>query len=76
MVYETVFLSMSSLMIYDTVYGNELTLLAPWLMGQCHLFCFHGTWNQSARLVEHHMFQVASGMGAMEVRFVLINMIS
>jgi len=33
-------------MIYGTVYGNELTLLAPWLMGQCHLFCFHGTWNQ------------------------------
>jgi len=30
-------------MIYGTVYGNELTPLAPWLMGQRHYFYFHGT---------------------------------
>jgi len=39
-------------MIYGTVYGNELTPLAPWLMGQCHYFYFHGIWNQSARLAD------------------------
>jgi hypothetical protein len=33
-------------MIYSTVYVNKLTPLAPWLMGQRHHNCFHGTWNQ------------------------------
>jgi hypothetical protein len=37
-------------MIYGTVYVNKLTPLAPWLMGQRHHNCFHGIWNQSARL--------------------------
>ena len=40
-------------MIYGTVYGNELTPLAPWLMGQRHYFYFHGIWNQSARLADY-----------------------
>jgi hypothetical protein len=43
----------------DAVCGNKLTPLAPWLMGQRHLFCFHGTWNQWTIVCENQAFAIS-----------------